>query len=259
MTLFSISGSLILCCEIPLCIIENMQNQINPETAFYEKVFVLSTYQRLGIKLIFALAGIIGPIILIATDFSLGLTVPGYSFLKNSISSLAWTPWGWLQTMGFMAIGLLIELFVAGLLFSIKGSRGFGFSIIVLMFFGFGLLLVGGFHTDAVEGVTTLEGAIHIWSAKCVFWLFPVAVLLMAPTLRKEPYWRPVFFYSIGAASFAIIFMISSLLIPEDFTWFGLFERILVADEIIWVLVMAVRLLRLTLLQRKMIKNSGSL
>jgi hypothetical membrane protein len=236
-----------------------MQNQINKEAAFYEKVFVLSTYQRLGIKVALSLAGIIGPAIFILTDASLGLTVPGYNFIKNSISSLAWTDLGWLQTIGFMAVGLLIELFVAGLFISIRGRRGFGFGIIFLMFFGFGLLMVGGFHTDAVEGVTTVQGTIHIWSAKCVFWFFPVAVLLISPSLRKDPYWRPLFFYSIGAAIFAVVFMISSLLIPDDFNWFGLFERILVADEIIWVLVVAIRLLRLSISQRKMLKESGPL
>jgi hypothetical protein len=236
-----------------------MQNQNNPETAFYEKVFVLSTYQRLGIKLVLSLAGIIGPAILIITDTSLGLTVPGYSFVKNSISSLAWANLGWLQTMGFMAIGLLIELFVAGLFISIKGARGFGFGIILLMFFGFGLLLVGGFHTDPVEGQSTIQGSIHLWSAKCVFWFFPLAVLLIAPSLRREAFWKPYFFYSIGAALFSVIFMISSLLIPDGFDWFGLFERILVADEIIWVLVVAIRLLQLSILQRKMIKESGSI
>jgi hypothetical protein len=236
-----------------------MQNQTNKEMAFYEKVFVLSTYERLGVKMILSLAGIIGPAIFIITDVSLGLTVPGYSFVKDSISSLAWVKLGWLQTMGFMAIGLLIELFVAGLFISIRGSRGFGFGVIILMFFGFGMLLIGGFHTDHVEGLTTFEGSIHGWTAKFVFWFFPLAVLLMSPSLKKDPYWRPIFFYSIGASIFAVAFMISSLLMPDDFDWFGLFERILVADEIVWILVMAFRLLRLSMLQRKMVKESGSL
>jgi hypothetical protein len=202
---------------------------------------------RINLNTILALAGIIGPLILIAADYTVAFSDPGYNFIRHSISSLAWAKLGWLQTISFLAIGLLVEIFVAGLYFNISGRRGFGFGITLLALFGFGMLLIGAFHTDPAVGSKTFEGAIHGVVAKTIFWLFPIAALCIAPSLKKNSYWRPLFVYSIAAAVFAILFMISSLWMPKDFMWFGLFERILVADEVLWLAIMAIWLLRFSL------------
>jgi hypothetical membrane protein len=203
----------------------------------------------LGLKSLLALAGILGPIILVVTDFTVAASDPGYSFIRHSISSLAWARLGWLQTIGFLTIGLLTEVFVAGLFFSIKGRLGFGFGIALLSCFGFGLLMIGAFHTDPAVGPHTIEGTIHGLAAKFIFWFFAVASLLIAPTLWKDPYWKPLFIYSLATAGFAIAFMVYSLWMPPDFAWFGLFERILVAIEVLWIEVMAVWLLRLSFIE----------
>ncbi len=202
-------------------------------------------FGRLGLTGVLSIAGMLGPVIFIAADFATARATPQYNYVVDSISSLAWTRLGFIQTIGFLAIGLLIELFVAGLFFSIRGRRGFNIGLTVLIFFGFGLLMVGAFHTNRV-GMETFEGVIHIQVAKIIFWLFPVAVLFVAPTLRRDPYWGSLFWYSIAAAGIAIIMMVSTVWLAEE-NWFGLFERLLVADEIIWVEIMAIWLLRLSL------------
>ncbi len=205
--------------------------------------------KKLSISGFLALAGMAGPVVLVITDMTTGLTAPGYNYIHDSISSLAWTRFGFVQTVGFLAIGLLVELFVAGLFFNVRGRRGFGFGLALLAVFGFGLLLVGAFHTNPAEGPSTVEGTIHGYAAKSIFWFFPVAAGLIATSLKNDPYWKPLFIYTIAAAGIAVALMISSIFLSES-SWFGLFERILVADEIIWVEVMAYRLLRLSLKAR---------
>jgi hypothetical protein len=197
-----------------------------------------------------ALAGITGPILLVIADIIAGFSTPDYNYIQDSISSLAWTRLGWVQTIGFLAIGLLIELFVAGLFFTIRGVRGFGLGIFMLVLFGFGLLLIGAFHTDLPGGPHTIEGAIHGWTAKTIFWLFPIASFLIAPSLKKDPYWQPLFIYTLAAAIVSVFMMISSIWLPEESKWFGLFERILVADEIIWVEIMGIKLFKSSLHNR---------
>jgi hypothetical membrane protein len=200
-----------------------------------------------GLNIVLALAGIVGPIMLVVADMIVAFSDPGYNLIRHSISSLAWARLGWVQTIGFLAIGLLVELFVAGLYLNIRGVRGFGFGIGLLAVFGFGLLLIGAFHTDPAVGPSTVEGTIHGAAAKTIFWLFPIATLLISPSLRRDRRWRRLFIYSIAAAAFAVVFMILSVRLPPDLKWFGLLERILVADEIIWVEVMAISLLFLRL------------
>jgi hypothetical membrane protein len=203
---------------------------------------------RLNLSGLLACAGILGPAIFIATDLIAGLNSPFYNYFRHSISSLAWSNLGWLQTIGFLATGLLVELFVAGLFFGLKGRRGFGFSILLLVMFGFGLLLIGAFHTDPYVGPHTIEGDIHLTSAKIVFWTLPTAALLIVPSLRQNAFWKSLCVYSIISAILAFLLMTGSVLwMKDDFRWFGLFERLLVVIEISWVVVMAIWLLRLSL------------
>ena len=75
---------------------------------------------RLNIQGTLALAGVIGPIALLIGNYVPALTTTGYSLIRDSISSLALTPLGWVLTIGFLCVGLLIEIYVAALLFSIK-------------------------------------------------------------------------------------------------------------------------------------------
>lgn len=89
---------------------------------------------RLDITGILALGGIVGPFVLIIADFTAAFSQHGYNFVRDSISSLALASMGWIQTIGFLAIGLLIELFAAGLLINIRKRTGFGLGISLLSF-----------------------------------------------------------------------------------------------------------------------------
>jgi len=201
----------------------------------------------LNIYGILALAGIVGPLVLIVADNIAGFSAVEYNLIRNSISSLAFTPMGWVQVIGFLTIGLLVEVFVGGLLFSIRRKRGFACSIFLLICFGFGLLLIGAFRTEPAGVPHTIEGMIHLVAATTVFWLFPVALLLLAPSLRNDPNWKVVFVYTVVSSIFALSLLIGRLFLPDELSWFGLYERILVANTIVWFEVMAVRLLRLSL------------
>jgi hypothetical protein len=199
---------------------------------------------RINIHAILALSGMAGPVILAVTDFTAAFTNPDYSLVKNSISSLALTQLGWLQTIGFLAIGLLVEIFVAGLLFNIRNARGFHLGIGALVFFGFGLLLVGSFHTDPSGSTRTIEGTIHWSAALAVFWLFPAAVLLMATAIKRDPAWRNLYIYTVVTGVLAVMLVVALMFLKDAIGWFGLYERILVINMIIWVEVAAVKLLR---------------
>jgi len=191
-----------------------------------------------------------GPVVLGVMDFIAASSTPDYSLVRDSISSLALTPIGWIQTIGFLAIGILVEIFVAGLLYNIDGVRGFHLGIAILVFVGFGMLMVGAFHTDPQGAADTLEGTIHSYSAYAVFWLFPVSILLLAPSLKHDPDWHSLYKYTVVAGIIAILFAAVIGFLDDDFAWFGLYERLLVANMIIWVEVAAIRLLCLSVKRR---------
>jgi hypothetical protein len=206
-----------------------------------------SSAQQLNFHSVLAFAGMAGPLVLIATDLTAAFSNPDYNMVRDSISSLALIPMGWLQTIGFLAIGLLVEIFTAGLLFNIRTERGFHLSIGCLVFLGFGLLLIGAFRTDPVGAPDTTEGIIHMIAATIVFWLFPLACLLMATSLRKDPYWQNIFRYTVVTGILALALAIMVGILEDTSSWFGLAERILVVNIIIWVEVTAIKLLRLSI------------
>ena len=206
---------------------------------------------------ILALAGIVGPLVLILTDLIAAFSTPKYNFIRDSISSLALTSLGWIQTIGFLVIGLLVEIFTAGLFLNIHGKRGFGLSIGLLVCFGFGLLLIGAFRTDPVGASHTIEGIIHIIASFAVFWFFPIAISLLLPSLKNDPYWRGMFLYTIVTCMLALALAVGRLFLPVRLSWFGLYERILVANAVIWIEVAAIRLILLSMQRQREAKQTN--
>jgi hypothetical membrane protein len=203
---------------------------------------------KLNIHSAIAAAGIIGPLMLTIGDLTAALADPDYSLVKNSISSLALTHIGWLQTIGFLALGLLVEVFTTGLMFSVRRQKWFHLGIGLLVFFGFAMLLIGAFHTDSVDILKrTTEGRIHGYMATTSFSLFPFAVLCLLPSLKRDNNWKDLYRYSQSVFYGALFFLVMTRVFQETSGWFGLGERLLVANMIIWVEVMAVRLFILSL------------
>jgi hypothetical protein len=219
-------------------------------------VLLMSFFRRLNVRSLLAFAGMAGPVVLITCDFTAAFTSPGYNMVKNSISSLALTQLGWLVVIGFLAIGLLIEIFTAGLLFNIKPCRRFYMGIAIFVFFGFGMLLIGAFRTDPVGGEHTFEGMIHGYAATAAFILFPLAILLMSRSIKTDPNWRHLFRYTEVTGALAILLVILIKVLDDHIDWFGLLERLLVANMIIWVEVAAINLLILSIRLTKKEKSN---
>jgi len=201
--------------------------------------------KRLNINTVPALVGIVGPIVVIVGDITASLSIPGYSPIRDSVSSLALTGIGWLQSIGFLAMGLLLEIFVAGLFFNIRRAQGFHAGIVLLALCGFVLMLIAAFHMDH-PGAPPIDGTIHTIASYGLGLLFPIAILSLAPSFKSTPNWKNIFIYTLIAAVLAFGLIIGAFF-TEQTGWFGLYERIIVANAIIWVEVVAVHLLRLSL------------
>ena len=202
--------------------------------------------KRLNISSVPAIAGIVGPVVVVVGDLAASLTTPGYSIVRDSISSLALTPIGWLQSIGFLAMGLLEVILVFGLFVNIRRVRGFHAGMGLLALCGFVLLLIGAFRMNPADGPRTVEGIIHTVSSYGLGLLFPLAILSLAPSLKGDPDWRNLFVYTLVAGILALALILGALF-GDQTGWFGLYERIIVANAIVWIEVAAVHLLRLSL------------
>ena len=203
--------------------------------------------KRLNIYSVPALVGIVGPIVVIVGDLAASLSVPGYSLVCKSVSSLALEPIGWLQSICFLAMGLLLEIFVAGLFFNIRRARGFHAGIVILALCGFVLMLIATFHMDH-SGAPPIDGTIHTIASYGLGLLFPIAILSLAPSFKRTPNWKGIFIYTLIAGVLAFGLILGALL-AEQRGWFGLYERIIILNALVWVEVVAVHFLRLLLRQ----------
>jgi len=202
--------------------------------------------KRLNIDSVPAIVGIVGPIVVIVGDLAASLSIPGYSPVRDTVSSLVLTSIGWLQSICFLAMGLLLEIFVAGLFFNIRRARGFRPGIALLSVCGFVLMLIATFHMDNPGGPRTIDGTIHAIASYGLGLLFPVATLSLAPSLKSTPNWRGVFVYTLIAGVLAFGMIIGAIF-GDQRGWFGLYERIIILNALIWVEVVAIHFLRLLL------------
>jgi len=215
--------------------------------------------KRLNINRVPALLGIVGPIVVIVGDLAASSSIPGYSPIRDSVSSLALTSVGWLQTICFLAMGLLLEFFVAGLFFNIRRARAFHAGIILLAFEGFVLTLIAAFHMDH-SGATTIDGTIHTIASYGLGLLFPIAILTLAPSFKSTPNWKNIFVYTLIAGILALALILGALF-GDQRGWFGLYERIIILNALVWVEVVAIHFLRFLLRQEskpQFLQNSSN-
>jgi len=204
--------------------------------------------KRLNINSVPAIVGIVGPAVVIVGDLAASLSIAGYSPVRDSVSSLALTGIGWLQSICFLAMGLLLEVFAAGLFFNIRRARGFRAGIVLLALCGFVLMLIATFHMDVSGGPGTIDGTIHAIASYGLGLLFPVAILLLAPSFKSTPNWKGIFVYTLIAGVLALALILGALLAQQR-GWFGLYERIIILNALVWVEVVAIHFLRLILRQ----------
>jgi len=202
--------------------------------------------KRLNIDSVPALVGIVGPLVVVIGDLAASLSTPHYSLISDSVSSLALTGIGWLQSICFLAMGLLLVIFVAGLFFNIHRARGFHAGIVLLAFCGFVLMLIAAFRMDAPGGSRTTAGIIHTISSYGLGLLFPIAILSLAPSFKSTPNWKNIFVYTLIAGILAFGLIIGAFF-TEQTGWFGLYERIVILNALVWVEVLAIHFLRLLL------------
>ncbi|WP_327086784.1 DUF998 domain-containing protein [Nonomuraea sp. NBC_01738] len=117
-------------------------------------------------------------------------------------------------------------------------------SRVLLMAAAAGLIMSAAFPTDP-DGVSTMAGEIHRWSAALVFTSLPVAGWALARGRSVRPRWNAVRSLSVVSALTLAVYLaahpasVTSSLIGGS-AYYGLMERGVVLAEIVLVAVMAV-------------------
>jgi hypothetical membrane protein len=190
-----------------------------------------------------ALAGIAA---YVAIDVVLAFLRPGYSLLYNAESDYGRGPWYWVMDINFL-LRCALSLAIAAALYRAAGLDGrtrAGLALLATWAVCSGLL---AFFADDPEGTPqTGSGIVHVILALIAFTCITIGAILISASLMSDPVWRPAapVLLAISIAAAIVYLLLGTAHKPHAPG--GLYERIFLGLELLWIAVAAIAIARRT-------------
>jgi hypothetical protein len=186
-------------------------------------------------------------VLYVILDIVAQLLPPHYSAVTQAESDLAVGPFGYVMTINFVVRGLLTFALLGGVLSATTIGRRSPVGVALLAVWGAGAFVLAAFPTD-IGAETTTHGMIHLATAALAFLAAAVGVLLLSVRFsgdpRLAPFRGPALLVSVGTV-LALLALFYVQVRPRLFAEaFGLVERLFIGGVLLWMLVVALYLLR---------------
>jgi hypothetical membrane protein len=191
-----------------------------------------------------ALAGVA---VYVAVDVLLAFLRPGYSLLYNAESDYGRGPWYWVMDLNFL-LRCALSLAIVGALSQVlrpDGRTRGGLALVVTWAICSGLL---AFFADDIEGTPQHgSGIVHLVLAFIAFTAIAIGAILISASLMSDPAWRPAapVLLAISAAG-ALAYLLLGTAHQHQHAPGGLYERIFLGLELLWIAIAAIALSRRT-------------
>jgi hypothetical membrane protein len=194
-----------------------------------------------------------GVAVFIVAVLALHLLQPGLDPRKEAVSYYVHGPFGWLLTIGLIALGIGSLCLVFALAQTLDG-RWSGTGRWLVGVWGVGVLLGGVFRADPPgrwSEPASLPGLIHGNAAMVAFLALPLAAFCLATAFRQDEQWRreaPVLWgLAVAAGTSLVVFMASLAPVfvrPGPPILLGLSERVLLAVYAGWLATVGIGIAR---------------
>jgi hypothetical protein len=176
-----------------------------------------------------------GILLFIAVFLLLHLLSPEFNPATRFISEYALGTYGYLLTLGFVALGLG-SIFLVMVLLQVESTHGIAWKtgLLLLSLWGLGVIADGFFPIDQGVEPVTMSGEIHLMAAMIAFLSLMISSLLLSLQFLKKPS-----FQKIARPSLIIVALIFILFIwgnIADAAIQGLTQRLFVCACISWLL-----------------------
>ena len=184
----------------------------------------------------------------IALDIIAQLLPPHYSPISQAESDLAVGPYGFVMTVNFVVRGVLSLAFLAGIYGATTVGRRSPVGVGLLGVWAVGAFVLAASPTDVGSGPATLHGTIHDLTAVLVFVAAAVGEVLLSLRFSDDPrlarFGTPAMTVAV-LAFLALLALFYANVHPRlAAEAFGLFERVFLGLVLLWMLLVAVYVLR---------------
>jgi hypothetical membrane protein len=192
----------------------------------------------------FTLAGIV---VYVAIDILLAFLRPSYSLIYNAESDYGRGPWYWVMDINFL-LRCALSLAIAGALYRVlrpEGRTRGGLHLLVTWAICSGLL---AFFADDIEGTPQHgSGVVHLVLAFIAFTCITIGLIMISASMMSDPAWRPVAPVLLGISiAGAIAYLLQGAALRHHHAPGGLYERIFLGLELLWIAIAAVAIARRT-------------
>ncbi|HTK11608.1 MAG TPA: DUF998 domain-containing protein [Ktedonobacteraceae bacterium] len=197
--------------------------------------------------------GVVAPLLFLAVLLIEGAIRSGYSAWVYSVSLLALTDRGWVQTSNFLLYGCLILWFALGVRRALPSGKGSTWGPLLLGIYGLGLIIAGLFVTDPLPGYPpgtpddlpmTLFGLVHMLGAFLGVGALTAALFVFAGRFQANASWRgwalPTRAAGILFPGLFLLTMAAELGVPAGFV-----QRLAVIVGWSWITCFAFKLVRM--------------
>jgi hypothetical membrane protein len=186
-----------------------------------------------------------GVAVYVAIDVLLAFLRPGYSLLYNAESDYGRGPWYWVMDLNFL-LRCALSLTIAAALYRVvrlDGRSRAGLALLVTWGICSGLLAF--FADDPAGTPRTGSGVVHVVLALIAFTCIAIGVILISASLMSDPAWRPAapILLAISIAG-ALAYLLLGAPHKHYHAPGGLYERIFLGLELLWIAVAAVAVAR---------------
>jgi hypothetical membrane protein len=203
-------------------------------------------------------AGVVGPVLFVATFLVAGATRPGYDPLRHQVSLLSLGDGGAILVLSLLATGALLLVFATTLRAMLRGGPGARGGPLAIAVSGFGFLVAGMFSTQPLFGYPpgtpdgmatdiTATSMLHAGGALLLFFGLVAAALVFARRFRQQ-----------GAGAWAVASLAVGIVVfvffgasgggPSGQLLFpavaGLLQRVALVAGLGWVVAVALRAIR---------------
>ena len=150
-----------------------------------------------------------------------------------------------MNTAGLGLLGLMMVALALGLDRGITDGKGSKIGPGLVGVSGAAVVMLGIFHSEPGAENPTAVGTMHSVFVLIAEFAILLAPLAISPRLKRDERWQSYVAYSLGTVVMAMV--VSVLYASNVFeSWKGVVQRMAMAVPLIWVEVMAIKLLRVS-------------